>query len=92
MRSHPRACKVLQACNKIKLRRRRRYERQLVAQRLQLAAEADARSQAADAKRRQERERHAADLVRLAKACGQPCQPDMLFYEAASIVRAVLVM
>ena len=46
-----------------------RYERQLVAQRLQLAAEADARCRAADDERRQERERHAADLARLAEVC-----------------------
>ena len=44
-----------------------RYERQLCAQRLQLAAEADARSQAADADRRHERERHAAEVSRLQK-------------------------
>ena len=50
-----------------------RYERQLSAQRLQLAAEADARCQAVDAERRQERERHAAEIARLTKVCHRGC-------------------
>jgi len=66
-----------------------------VAQRLQLAAEADVRCQAADAERRQEREQHAADLARLATVCGQAMPrdvrcDDVLLSNVNQIVRSAI--